>query len=223
MYHNDLSQVYVTTLHQNIKISMKKTIITSLIALGGILAHETTYGQLQKGNLLLGGNIGNINFGSSINPDESFSMSFSPKVGYFIVDNLAIGLAHPWYASWGSEMNSSSNAFSVFGRYYFNDAKTIVLNKARFFVELETGFGTNRTKYKPVPSYVVKNSYGIFDVEAGFAYFLTSNVALEAALKLENTFYATSSNTALGIRLGFQIHLPTARMKEAYYDVKNRN
>lgn len=203
---------------------MKKTIITSLIILGGLLTSESAQAQLQKGNLLLGGNVGNINFGSINSSTEHFSMSFSPKAGYFIIDNLAIGLANPWYASWGGDYNTRSGALSIFGRYYFNDAKTIVLNKARFFVGIETGFGSNRTKYKAIPnSYITKSNYGMFDVEAGFAYFLTSNVALEAALKLENTFYSSASNTALGIRLGFQIHLPTARIKEAYQDVKNGN
>lgn len=206
------------------KIAMKKTIITSLIILGSLLASDTAQAQLQKGNLLLGGNVGNINFGSINSNSEHFSMSFAPKAGYFIIDNLAIGLANPWYASWGSNANYRSGALSVFGRYYFNDAKTIVLNKARFFVGLETGFGSSRTKEKfsQYPA-IIKSNYGMFDVEAGFAYFLTSSVALEAALKLDNTFYSTASNSALGIRLGFQIHLPTARIKEAYHDVKNGN
>lgn len=204
---------------------MKKILIASILTLAALGSYNMASAQLQKGNLLLGGQVGNINFGRLNDNNTNFSMSFSPRVGYFVVDNLAVGLANPWGITWGDNYNITHGGLTVFGRYYFNDAKTIVLNKARFFVGIETGFGSQRVKDKisyPEPA-VIKSSYGIFDVEAGFAYFLTSNVALEAALELKNTFHTNNSNSALGIRLGFQIHIPTARMKEAYQDVKYGN
>ena len=44
-------------------------------------------------------------------------------------------------------------------------------------------------------------------------YFITPNVALEALLKYNGTFGAGSSN-GLGFNLGFQIHLPSGKLKQ---------
>ena len=62
---------------------MKKIIITLVAILStGFLASA----QIQKGNVMVGGNFANINLG--LNDPKIFSLDITPKAAWFIQDNV---------------------------------------------------------------------------------------------------------------------------------------
>ena len=102
-----------------------------------------------------------------------------------------------------------------FGRYYVgkNEINSLLKN-GRFFAEGTAGVGG-------VNSSSGSTTNGVdLGIGAGYAYFITRNVSLDALLKL-NTIVGggnTSGQADLGLRIGFQIYLPTSKVKAALQD-----
>lgn len=170
-----------------------------------------SYAQLQKGTIMVGGQLANVGFG--LGSASNVSVQISPKVGYFIQNNLAIGAEVPlgFNAVKGNDI-IFNYGIRAFGRYYFAPKEfniDNVLNKGRFFAEAAVGVA------------------GQTDVEvgfnlrfgAGYAYFLSPNVALETSAMYQGT-YGTGNVSGLSLNLGFQIHLPTAKIRSEYYNIK---
>lgn len=65
---------------------MKTTI---LLTAGLMILAATSFSQIQKDNILVGGDIANFDLG--IGKGSAFSMQIDPKIAYFIKDNLAVG------------------------------------------------------------------------------------------------------------------------------------
>lgn len=188
-----------------------KKLIFSIMALSGLLTATSADAQLQKGTFLIGGQLANINFG--LGSSNDFNLAITPKAGYFIENNLAVGLEVPLHFE---AVKGKDPLFrygiGAFGRYYvapkeFNIDN--ILNHGRFFGEAGLGIA-GRTN--------VDVGFNI-KVGAGYAYFITPNVALEAMVRYEGT-YGSGSSSGLGINLGFQIHLPSNKIKSEYYDIK---
>lgn len=82
-------------------------------------------------------------------PDKTLSLNLLPKVGYFVIDNLAIGLDISLGLSNetdGSNNDKSSRKMITAGpflRYY------IPTNKVMPFFELTSSFGSLKSKYEP--------------------------------------------------------------------------
>lgn len=135
--------------------------------------------QTSKSTWMLGGGAGF----NSTKPDGGSSTStwnLSPAVGYFVMDNLAIG-AGVSIADYGA---GSTTNFGPFARYYF----TSLGKSAKLYGNVGANFG----------------DYTEFGVSAGVAYFLNSSIALETALGYtKNTDWKTSN---IGLNVGFQIH-----------------
>ena len=95
---------------------MKKIITSILFASLGILAGNA---QTQRGNVMWGASVSNIGLDFQ-DGNTGFSMDLTPKIGYFIKDDLAIG---PEIAL-GINTNSGSTSFTYgvggFGRYFLN-------------------------------------------------------------------------------------------------------
>ena len=66
---------------------MKKLLMSAIMIAVCSLGAENA--QLQKGSVMVGGNVGDIEFG--LGSGSNFSISLTPRVGYFIQDNVAIG------------------------------------------------------------------------------------------------------------------------------------
>ena len=176
------------------------SLFTALVCSAGV-AHA----QLEKGNVIIGGHLANMGFG--LGEKSSFSLGISPQVGYFVEDNIVLGgKVGLGYQTLESEGNIFDYGINAFGRYYLEPGEKGVktlLNHGRFFGEMGVGIaGTNGA------------SLGFnFNIGPGYAYFITPNVALEGLLKYNGTFGAGSSN-GLGFNLGFQIHLPSGKLKQ---------
>lgn len=155
---------------------------------------------IQAGNWIVGGSIGSLGYNFS---SESFNLNLNPKMGYFVMDNIAVGLG----AIVGlSTMKNNDDVWSYgvvpFARYYFPEGASVT---GRFFGEVEAG---------------ISGSTGASDasflggVKAGYAHFVTNSVAIEGTLGYTYSKANISSGSAvtgLGIGLGFQIYLPGGR------------
>lgn len=186
---------------------MKKIITLFTIAL--IAFGTTAEAQIQRGNLLVGGDIADFNL--NLNGGGYFSMRLNPKIAFFLQDNVALGpyvnLGLTTAKGAGTNVNYGVGAF---GRYYINPTRVSVLRHGRFFLEGSVGIeGDNTSNGEST------NGLGL-GVGPGFAYFITPNVGLETLLKYTGIVgfgsRPTASNLDLGV--GFQIYLPTHRLRD---------
>jgi len=192
---------------------MKKTF--SFLA-GTFLLSIPVFSQIQKGNILVGGDIANFDLG--LRKGSAFTMRIDPKLAYFIRDNVAIGA----YVDLGVQTFSGTTAFDygvgVLSRYYFPDKNNEnPLRHSRFFVEGNVGFtganvsgGGNST-----------NGLGI-GFGPGYAYFITPNIGLETLLKYDGLvgFGNATTQSDLNLNVGFQIYLPTRKLRRVANDVR---
>ncbi|OYU79635.1 MAG: hypothetical protein CFE23_13185 [Flavobacterium sp. BFFFF1] len=173
-----------------------------LLAVAVIAASFSTSAQIQKGNMLIGGNLANINLG--LNDPKILSAEITPKVAWFIKDNLALG----GYIDFGIETAKNSGTttnygLGVLGRYYLGKEVEIVKH-SRFFGELTAGFGGVNVSD-------ADNTNGLnISAGPGFAYFITPNVGLEVLLKYNSLvgLGSTPYQGNLNLAFGFQIYLP---------------
>jgi hypothetical protein len=193
--------------------SMKKV----LILLGVVLSFGAVKGQTEQGNFLLGGS-----FGASFNnrkvekpgttPNQtvieetrSTGITFTPKIGFFITDGIAIGLDadinSTAYKNKDNNVKSTSSYFTVgpFARYYF---------PVNLFIEGGAGIGSGKN------SAYAETRVFKYSVGAGFAAFLNDNVALEPMVSYNGLNFTNSQNTdfktknsGLQVSLGLQIYL----------------
>ncbi len=164
---------------------MKKLFFCLLIS---GLAFTSLTGQTERGNLLLGGNAG-INLRTNENTDDfNFTLNLSPRVGLFLIDNLAVGARASGSIQKFANIDGINTQLVIgpFARYYFHN----------LFVE--TNFGLNR---------------GDFDVGFGLGYaiFISPNVALEpiANLNVLNGF-------DLNILAGFQLYFSPGELNSSF-------
>lgn len=195
---------------------MKKTF---LLIFGVIAFTFFASAQTEQGNFLLGGGFG-ASFGTLrteepvvndpnktvITESRSTSITFSPKVGFFIVDGFAIGLNadinNTTYKNKNNDVKTTTSylALGPFARYYF---------PMNLFLEAEVGFGNAKGYSGYNESKIFLYSFG-----AGYAAFLNDNIALEPMVVYSGTRFTRSSNSdyktidgGLQIRLGLQIYL----------------
>lgn len=170
---------------------MKKIIFTvaAIFAFGFANAQDTkeTSGEgFTKGSVFLSGSAG---FSSKTFGDEKENtFNFSPRVGFFVSNNIAIGIALGFEGTKTEEFNGPSfdeittSDFSIgaFGRYYFTPA-------SKFSVFGELGFNVVSGKIEfdstigntTVSSEFKANGFNI-GLAPGVSYFISDSWALEA-------------------------------------------
>jgi outer membrane immunogenic protein len=218
---------------------MKKMLFTSALALSAFVASA----QFEQGSIITTGTLG-FETGSvasetkvgnnTTNSDgpTSQSFTFAARGGYFIADNLAIGLGLGYNSVSGksvlgnttNEQTSGITNILLFTRYYVPYSESFAV-----FAELgfESGFGknTNSTTTGNTTNSTEQgvSSFGV-GISPGFTYFLHKNIALDlnygflgytsASIKTENPNgdynKVTSSSTGLNldlssIRLGISV------------------
>lgn len=182
----------------------------SIVLVAVLFIGLTSQAQIQRGNILVGGDI--ANFDLNLNGGGYFSMRLDPKLAFFVRDNVAVGafidLGVQTARNAGTNVNYGIGAL---GRYYVNNPKVNVLRHGRFFFEGTIGIeGDNPANGETT------NGLGL-GIGPGYAYFITPNIGLETLLKYNGIVgfgnQTTSSDLNLGV--GFQIYLPTRRLREA--------
>jgi hypothetical protein len=191
---------------------MKKTITLLAIILATVVT--STNAQLQKGNVLVGGDLANFRLG--LNSGGQFSMNLTPKAAWFIQNNLAVGaFADISVFTAKGQKTAVGYAVGPMARYYINDPKVNILNHGRWFFEGNVGIGGTNAGGSSTNG--LNLGFG-----PGFAYFITENVGLETLLKYDGFLgfgnAATASNLSLGV--GFQIYLPGRTARAAIKSVQ---
>lgn len=184
---------------------MRKIFLLTALALSCSLI---TKAQIQRGNLMVGGDI--ADFRLNLNKGGEFSMRIDPKLGFFVRDNFAVGpylnIGLATLKGAGTNVNYGVGAF---GRYYINDTAINVVRHGRFFFEGNVGIEGNNPSGGD-------NTNGLgLGIGPGFAYFITPNVGLETMLKYNGIvgFGSNPTSSTLNLSVGFQIYLSSAHAR----------
>ena len=168
------------------------------------------FSQIQKGNILVGGNLANFNLGLA--DGSPFSMSLEPKAAFFIRDNVAVG----GYVNFGLQTipggNGSLTTYGVgaLARYYLGAAEAPdFIKHSRIFFEGNAGISG-----KNVPNGSSTNGLGL-GIGPGIAYFITPNIGVETLLKYNGLvgFGNETTQSDLNLNVGFQIYLPSKKLR----------
>ncbi|PXY40409.1 hypothetical protein DMB65_12410 [Flavobacterium cheongpyeongense] len=175
---------------------------TILLATAAIAIGLNATAQIQKGNILIGGNLANVNLG--LNGSKIISAEITPKIAWFIQDNIALG----GYIDLGIETAKNSGTttnygIGALGRYYAGKEQEVIKH-SRFFGEATIGLGGVNVSD-------ADNTNGLnISAGPGFAYFITPNIGLEVLLKYNALVGLGSApyQGNLNASFGFQIYLP---------------
>ena len=118
---------------------MKKFLMSAIVfALCSIGAANA---QLEKGSVLVGGSIGDIQFG--LGSGSYFSLNLTPRVGYFVQNNLAFGAKVSAGFTGQRGRNTTFNyCITGFGSYYLGNKEVEIGPKeGHFFGEDGVGLG----------------------------------------------------------------------------------
>lgn len=200
---------------------MKKLFLTFALCAFGIVNAQT-----EKGSWVVGGSttIGFNSVGTKIKADgESYdgpkvsTFNFTPSVGYFVMDKLAIGLDLGYTSItskytddyYREEEKVTNSVFSILptATYYFNSGTKVLP-----YLGAGIGYGSNKEKYDNV-SYTVDGL--MWKAKGGIAYLITDKVAVDLGVSF-NQFsnkeeeagydYKTVINT-FGVGAGLSIFL----------------
>ena len=191
------------------KYNNMKKIIPFLMFSLFTLATSVVNAQIEKGNVLVGGDLANLNL--SLGGSGAFRANLTPKVAFFIKDNVALGAYVNFdIATEKGEGTTTGYGVGALGRYYMSDPKVEVLKHGRLFFEGNVGL-------QGVSQAGGSNTTGLgIGIGPGYAYFITPNIGLETLLKYNGIVgfgsQAYTSNLSLGV--GFQIYLPRKKIKE---------
>ena len=179
---------------------MKKIIFTvaAIFAFGFANAQDKGNSSegFTKGNVMLSGSAG---FGSETTGDvKANTFNFSPRVGFFVTNNIAIGVALGFEGTKTESFNGpvfveetrSDFSIGAFGRYYFTPA-------SKFSVFGELGFNVVSGKIdtdETLGGTTITSDYKVngfnFGLAPGVSYFISNSWALEAKWGMLN--YQTS-------------------------------
>lgn len=209
----------------------------SILILLLLFSSTIVFGQLEKGKFFIQGS-SSIGFssekytytsgGTSTESSKTTHFSFSPKAGYFVIDNLPVGLAinvstYKTKAISGSnESHSNDLTIGPFARYYF-----LPQDKLKPMAELYFGVGGSKDK-STSSGYNSESKYGIFEysIGAGASYFVSDHIAFDFLLSYNSYKYNLKSETnssgvksttstdssdkytGIGIKLGVVVILP---------------
>ena len=101
-------------------------------------ASGTVNAQIQKGNVMVGGDI--ADFKLDLGTPSQFNVNLNPKAAWFVRDNVAIGA----YGVFGlATIKNVSTAVTygvgALGRYYINDKNLDIVKHLKFFGEANIG------------------------------------------------------------------------------------
>ena len=192
---------------------MKRNILMLALALAFFATKSNA--QIQKGNLLVGGDIANFNL--TLGGGGAFQMRIDPKVAFFIRDNVALGAYLDFGLATAKGAGTTTDyGVGALGRYYVSDPKVNVLRQGRLFFEGTAGI-------EGVSLSGGSNTTGLgLGIGPGYAYFITPNIGLETLLKYNGIvgFGSQAYRSNLNLGIGFQIYLSGRRAKQIVNEVQ---
>ena len=179
---------------------MKKS--STVFALLCLLFIQKANAQLERGNVIIGADLANFNFG--LNKGSFTTIDITPTAQWLIRNNVAIGAYLNFGIVTSDDFTATSYGIGPIGRYYIIDQNVNMLKHGNWFLEANAGFQGENIKDGNST-----NGLGI-GFGPGYAYFITHNIALESLLKFDLNvgFGNTTTTSNLNLSLGFQIYLP---------------
>ena len=188
---------------------MTKTItVFTLVCLFSI---EKSNAQLERGNVIVGADLANLNLG--LNKGSVTSISLTPSAQWLIKNNLAVGAYVNFGIITSKDYTITDYGVGALGRYYIVDQTVNMLKRGNWFLEANAGFQGENIKDGNST-----NGLGL-GFGPGYAYFITHNIALESLLKFDLNvgFGNTTTTSDLNLHFGFQIYLSG---RDTVHDVK---
>lgn len=160
------------------------------------------------GNYLVGANLLFANATFQKGTDANYSVGIAPKIGVFILPNIALGLNFNFNVRGNKSSRTIDYAASPFARVYFAHNNTHqAARPLQFFLEGGIGYGGTNSVYN-IPggtSKISTNGVHLY-VFPGVDYFLNDHVAAELGLQYQFIGGRPNANI-LGLNLGFQVFL----------------
>jgi len=173
---------------------MKKVIFGFALLTCSVIANAQTEGYSKNSTFLTG----SVGISSKNDKDEltkSSSFNFTPTVGHFLSDNVAVGVglgigSDKVTVDGTTESEKSTFNVGAFGRYYFSP-------KSKFSMFGHLGVNYNSSTEK-IPTPEVKTTGMDVFVAPGFNYFISNKLALEAVIG--RLGYSTSKTDESGAK-----------------------
>lgn len=170
---------------------MKKIALLLLL----VAISSTSFAQTSKNTWFLGGS----GFYSSTQEGDLTNtiLDISPRIGYFVTDNLAAGVNVAINKTHDEGNDSSNVAFEPYLRYYFLS----VGDNVKFFGNGKVIFGTEDEG-------MGSSKLSGWGLSAGPAFFLSKNIALETTIGYQSTQAKVEQvkDNEIRFMVGFQIH-----------------
>jgi outer membrane protein len=177
-----------------------------------LVASISSYGQTSKGNYIVSGSTGlqflssntkNVYDGQTQNELDTKTFSFNPSVGYFIIDNLAIGLScnitsTKYEPNEDNYSKSASTLIAPTVMYYFP-----VDGKIRPFAQLGLGLQSVTNKVKGSYSEDKQTLDGLaVNVGGGVSYFVSKYVSIDLYLSYTKSNLKDTDDEKFKIKQG---------------------
>lgn len=158
---------------------MKKVILSAMAVFALSFANAQEGTGFSQGDLFATGSVG---FNSDkMDEAKGNEFYFRPEVGYFLTENIALGLGIDFGSAKNDGLDAYSDAYKtnsfgaeVFGRYYFTPASQFSL-----FGQFGIGFGNVKAE-DGAGNEAKVNTFGV-NAGLGANYFVANNWALQAS------------------------------------------
>jgi len=182
----------------------------TLLLLFSFLVISTCSAQITRGTVFVGGSGSYSRQAYESNPDPNFSyelstssFNFNPKVGYFIADNITVGLGVNYSRSKseakGTGINEpTDNKYHAFGMAPFGRYYKMLGERAGFFGQLTVSFDSGKEKSGDFTTR--KNSSVGAGIAPGFVFFATPRIGIETTVGslgyyfYKNKYYDSGQN-----------------------------
>ena len=172
---------------------MKKNLLRCACIMAIFAAGNRVEAQTAKGDWLVGGLL-DLNTAKN-----STTFEFSPNVGYFILNNLAIGGTLVYAYDKLGDLKVTSFGIGPFTRYYFGETKI------RPFFAGDMTF--EKQKFTTNAGSSTEDAFSWF-LGGGAAFFINENVAVDGLLGYGHTKVTDKEGSAgLRLRIGFQVYI----------------
>lgn len=172
---------------------MKKSLLLTLLIF--LVTYSTASSQTEKGKYLVGA-ASTLDFKFSfIEPDKELDIYFAPQAGYFVADQLALGVTIPgrirhYFSFTNVTTKSVGISLGPFLRYYLGPPKKIMP-----FIAVGVDYGMGRVKREIYdedrPVFVefeeeveIIREFGA-EASFGFSFFITPTIGLNSQLGYE--------------------------------------
>ncbi|OEK00157.1 hypothetical protein BFP97_00880 [Roseivirga sp. 4D4] len=183
---------------------MKKTVL--LLAM--TLVSSFAFGQIQKGDVQLGGSLNYSNFEAG--GQETTNFRLVPRAALFLSDNTSLGVSLGYEDQSSGGIETNQFFFGVYARFHKS-----VSDKFYLFLQPDVSFGSGTTNPLGNQEFDL-NSFN-FGLMPGMMYFLSEKIALD--MTFAGIFY-NNTDTATGgeiTRYGLNMNLNAVSVGASIY------